>query len=284
MGKPVVITADSTFDFSPEMMEKYKVKSYPLAISLDDKIYRDGVDIMPDDIYAQYRAKGKLPKTSAVSPGEYKDFFEGFTKQGYAVVHINLSTGLSVTHNNALLAAQELEDVYPVDSLNLSTGIGLVVIRACEMRDNGMEAPAIAEELKKIIPLSRASFVLDTLEFLHKGGRCSSVAALGANLLKLKPCIEVIDGKMTVGKKYRGKLDVVLEQYTREKLSGRDDIDLSRVFITHSGISEEIIESVKSVIKECCNFKEIIVTRAGCTITSHCGPNTLGVIFMVKPE
>lgn len=284
MGKPVVITADSTFDFSPEMMEKYKVKSYPLAISLDDKIYRDGVDIMPDDIYAQYRAKGKLPKTSAVSPGEYKDFFEGFTKQGYAVVHINLSTGLSVTHNNALLAAQELEDVYPVDSLNLSTGIGLVVIRACEMRDNGMEAPAIAEELKKIIPLSRASFVLDTLEFLHKGGRCSSVAALGANLLKLKPCIEVIDGKMTVGKKYRGKLDIVLEQYTREKLSGRDDIDLSRVFITHSGISEEIIESVKSVIKECCNFKEIIVTRAGCTITSHCGPNTLGVIFMVKPE
>lgn len=284
MGKPVVITADSTFDFSPEMMEKYRVKSYPLAISLDDKIYRDGVDIMPDDIYAQYRAKGKLPKTSAVSPGEYKDFFEGFTKQGYAVVHINLSTGLSVTHNNALLAAQELEDVYPVDSLNLSTGIGLVVIRACEMRDNGMEASAIAEELKKIIPLSRASFVLDTLEFLHKGGRCSSVAALGANLLKLKPCIEVIDGKMTVGKKYRGKLDVVLEQYTREKLSGRGDIDLSRVFITHSGISEEIIESVKSVIKECCNFKEILVTRAGCTITSHCGPNTLGVIFMVKPE
>ncbi len=284
MGKPVVITADSTFDFSPEMLEKYHVTSYPLSITLDDRVYRDGVDITPDDIYAQYREKKKLPKTSAVSPGEYKEFFEDFTKQGYAVVHINLSTGLSVTHNNALLAAQELEDVYPVDSLNLSTGIGLIVVRACEMRDSGMEAPAIVEELKKIIPLSRASFVLDTLEFLHKGGRCSGVAALGANLLKLKPCIEVVDGKMIVGKKYRGKLDAVLEQYTRDKLAGRDDIDLSRVFITHSGISEDIINHVKAVIHECCNFKEILVTRAGCTITSHCGPNTLGVLFMVKPE
>lgn len=284
MTKPVVITADSTFDFSPDMLEKYQVKSLPLAITLDGNTYHDGVDITPDDIYAFYHAQGKLPKTAAVSPGEYKDFFEGFTRQGYAVVHINLSTGLSVTHSNALLAAQELEDVYPVDSLNLSTGIGLIVIRACELRDSGMDAKAIAEKLQGIVPLSRASFVLDTLEFLHKGGRCSGVAALGANLLKLKPCIEVVDGKMTVGRKYRGKLGPVMEQYTRDKLSGRDDIDLSRVFITHSGISGEIIENVKRVIMECCHFKEILVTRAGCTITSHCGPNTLGVLFMVKPE
>lgn len=282
MAKPVIITADSTFDFSPEMLEKYNVKRLPLTITLDGKSYRDGVDITPDEIYAFYRANGKLPKTAAISPGDYKDFFESFTKQGYAVVHINLSTGLSVTHNNALLAAEELEDVYPIDSKNLSTGIGLIVLRACEMRDSGMEAKAIAAELEKIVPLSRASFILDTLEFLHKGGRCSGVAALGANLLKLKPCIEVTDGKMTVGKKYRGKLAQVMEKYTREKLSGRDDIDLSRVFITHSGISDEIIDLVKKVIEEECNFKEIFVTRAGCTISSHCGPNTLGVLFMVK--
>lgn len=284
MNKPVVITADSTFDFSPEMVERYQVISCPLSIALDDKIYRDGVDITPDDIYARYRETKKLPKTSAVSVGEYTDFFEQFTKKGCAVVHINLSSGFSATHNNAVLAAQELEDVYPVDSLNLSTGIGLIVIRACEMRDSGMGAKEIAEELKKIIPLSRASFVLDTLEFLHKGGRCSGIAALGANLLKLKPCIEVKDGGMSVAKKYRGRLDAVLEQYTREHLSGRDDIDLSRVFITHSGVSEDIIQKVTDTVKDCCNFKEIFVTRAGCTITSHCGPNTLGVLFMVKPK
>lgn len=282
MAKPVVITADSTFDFSPEMMKKYNVKSHPLTITLDGKSYRDGVDITPDEIYSFYRKNGKLPKTAAISPGEYKDFFESFTKKGYAVVHVNLSTGLSVTHNNALLAAQELEDVYPIDSKNLSTGIGLIVLRACEMRDSGMQAKAIAAELERIVPLSRASFILDTLEFLYKGGRCSGVAALGANLLKLKPCIEVVDGKMTVGKKYRGKLETVMEQYTRDKLAGRDDIDLSRVFITHSGISEEIIERVKKIITENCNFKEILITRAGCTISSHCGPNTLGVLFMVK--
>lgn len=282
MAKTVMITADSTLDFTPELMKKYNVISYPLTIVLDGKNYHDGVNLTPDEIYTFYSEKKILPKTAAVSPGEYKDFFEKYTSQGYSIVHLNLGTGFSATHSNAMLAAQELEDVYPVDSENLTTGIGLLVIKACEMRDSGASAKEIAQNIQKLTASVRSSFILDTLEFLHKGGRCSGVAALGANLLKLKPCIEVVNNKMIVGKKYRGKLDAVLEQYTKDRLINRDDLDLSRVFITHSGVSQDIVEKVRKTICACADFDEILVSHTGCTITSHCGPNTLGVIFMVK--
>ena len=284
MTKPVVITADSTCDLPLEITEKYNIKIMPLGITIDGKSYRDGIDISPDDIYSFYRTKGVLPKTSAVSPAEYFSTFENYTKQGYAVVHISLSSKISSTYQNAVLAASELSDVYPVDSLNLCHGMGLLIIKACEMRDAGMDAADIAREITSMRSLVRATFVLDTLEFLYKGGRCSAVAALGANLLKLKPCIAVQNGSMDIEKKYRGKIDAVYLQYAAEKLAKRTDLDLDRVFIGHSGISDSQLNKIKKVVTSNAKFKEVIIARAGCTITSHCGPNTMAVMFMVKPD
>lgn len=282
MSKPVIIVADSACDLSPQIVEQYNIKIIPMNVTLETKSFRDGIDLVPDDIYANYQAQGTLPKTAAISVGQYLDFFRPFVEQGNDVVYISISSGFSANVQNAEIAAQELQDIYVVDSLNLSTGIGHVVLVGAELRDQGLEGKLIAERLRSVVPRVRASFVLDTLEFLHKGGRCSSLAALGANLLKLKPGIEVSEGKMHVGKKYRGKLETVLGQYVKEKLENNRQLDLHRVFITHSGISEAIIAQVEKAIRQYASFEEILITRAGCTISSHCGPNTLGVLFIVN--
>lgn len=284
MSKKVVLIADSTCDLSADLIEKYEVVINPLHVVLDDVSYNDGVDIQPDDIYRTYAEKKILPKTAAVSMGEFSDLFASYTKQGFDVVHINLGSGLSVTHNNARLAASEMEGVYVVDSCNLSTGSGLLVIEAAKRVVSGMPAAQIAEEVQALASKVSASFVLDTLEFLHKGGRCSSLAMMGANMLQLKPCIEVdnTSGKMGVGKKYRGTLDKCLQQYVKDRLEGRTDIRKDRIFITHSGISEERINLVKAEVEKYQHFDEILITRAGCTVSSHCGPNTLGILFMTK--
>ncbi len=285
MAKPIVLCADSTCDLGPELVERYNVKVYPFHVLLDGQTYSDGVDLVPDDIYRVYKEKGMLPKTAAINMAEYLEYFQSFVDEGFEVIHINLGAGLSSSHNNARMAAEELEGVYVVDSANLSTGSGLLVIEAAERIEAGMEAAKIAEELRELVTKSHASFVIDTLEFLHKGGRCSALARFGANLLGLKPCIEVNNtdgGKMGVGKKYRGTLEKCLTQYVKDRLEGRDDLKLDRVFITHSGISDERIELVRELVKQYADFEEILVTRAGCTVSSHCGPNTLGVLFMTK--
>lgn len=282
MSKSVVIVADSSCDLSPELINKYSIEIIPMNVTLDGKSFRDGIDLMPDDIYAKYRSAGILPKTAAISPGQYLDIFKKYTEKGSAVVYLSISSGFSSNFQNAEIAAKEVEDVYVVDSLNLSTGIGLQVLCAAELRDEGLEAKVIAERVQALTPRVRASFILDTLEFLHKGGRCSAVAALGANLLKLKPCIEVTNGKMGVGKKYRGKLESALQQYTKDKLANHTDLNLRRIFITHSGIAQETIDLVEKTVRECARFEEILITRAGATISSHCGPNTLGVLFIVN--
>lgn len=282
MNKPVIIAADSTCDLSPELIERYHVKIIPAIVMMDEKIYYDMVNAVPDDMYAYYKTTGKLPRTTLLNAAEYADHFRPIAEQEYSMVLFNTSMGITLTHQNALRAAEDFEDFYPVDSQNLSTGIGLQVIKACEMRDKGYSAKEIAEEARKKTKSVRASFVIDTLEFLYKGGRCSGLAALGANLLKLKPCIQVTGGKMEVGKKYRGKQEMVLEQYTKDTLAGREDLDLSRIFITHSGVHEDCIARVKKSIEANANFKEILVTRAGCVISAHCGPNTLGILFMTK--
>ncbi len=284
MSKKVLLTADSTCDLSEELKERFHIKTYPLHVVLEGKSYDDGVDLVPDDIYRIYEEKKVLPKTAAVNAAEFIDFFTPYIKQGYEIVHINLGSGLSVTHSNCRMAAEELEGVYVVDSCNLSTGSGLLVLEAAERIAAGMSAEQVAREVQELVTKVSASFVLDTLEFLHKGGRCSSLAMMGANLLQLKPCIEVdnTSGKMGVGKKYRGSLDKCLQLYVQDKLSGRTDICTNRVFITHSGISEERIALVKAEVEKYQKFDEILITRAGCTISSHCGPNTLGVLFMTK--
>lgn len=284
MAKPIILTADSTCDLSETLLDRYQVKLYPFHILLDGQTYSDGVDLHPDDIYRVYKEKHVLPKTAAINLAEYIEFFEQFTNDGYEVIHLNLGSGLSSSHNNARMAAEELEGVYVIDSCSLSTGTGLLVIEAAERIAAGMEAAQIAEEVRALTEKVEASFVIDTLEFLHKGGRCSALARLGANLLSLKPCIEVSteNGSMGVGKKYRGTLEKALQQYVKDRLEGRTDLKTDRIFITHSGISDERIAMVKDLIGQYATFDEIHVTRAGCTISSHCGPGTLGILFLTK--
>lgn len=280
----VILTADSTCDLGELFRERYQLQYFPYHIVLDGKEYTDGVDITPDDLFRAYWDRKLLPKTAAIGIVEYMDFFRPLVEQGYEVVHFNLGSALSASHQNCCLAAEELGHVYPVDARSLSTGIGLQVIEAAEMAKAGLPAQEIQKEAKKLADRSHASFILDTLEFMHAGGRCSAVTALGANLLKLKPCIEVHpekNGSMAVGKKYRGDLHKVLVQYTKDVLA-RDDLQLDRVFITHSGISQDYIDLVRDAIKACADFKEIFVTRASCTISCHCGPNTLGVLFLTE--
>ena len=280
----VILSADSTCDLGDELRRRYAVEYYPFHVILDDKVYDDGVNLLPDQIYEIYAKRKILPKTAAINTAEYIEYFRQWTDQGMEVVHVTLGRGLSATYNNCRLAAQELPGVHVIDSWNLSTGSGLLVIEAAERIATGMPGAQVAQEVQALTSKVHASFVIDTLEFLYKGGRCSALQMLGANVLQLKPCIEVNneDGSMNVGKKYRGSLDKALLQYVQDKLAGAGDIKDDRVFITHSGISQQRIDMVREAVEKTGLFKEIFVTRAGCTISSHCGPNTLGVLFMTR--
>jgi DegV family protein with EDD domain len=282
--KRVILSADSTCDLDDSLKERYQVHCHPLHILLGDKQYNDGVDITPDMIYDTYQNQRILPKTSAPNPQDYIDYFKKWTDEGHEVIHLCIGSGLSSAYQNASLAAQELGNVYPIDSCNLSTGIGLLVIEAAERIAKGIPAPQISEELNEIKTKVQASFVIDNLTYLYEGGRCSALAAFGANLLNLKPSIEVdnTNGKMKVGKKYRGALAKSLKKYTADKLNEYGNIRSDRIFITHSGTSTENIDTVRKTIREIAEFKEIFVTRAGCTISSHCGPNTVGILFMIN--
>ena len=280
--KKLIISSDSTCDLGQELIDRYQVKIIPMGVSLGDELFRDGCDITPDDIYAHHAKTGQLPKTSAINMAESAEYFAELTKDGSAVIHFTISSSLSATYNNARVAAEDFENVYVVDSKNLSTGNGLLVIAAAEMAKQGVEACEIAEKVSALADCVDASFVVDNLEYLAKGGRCSAVAAFGANLLQLKPCINVKHGAMGVGKKYRGKFEKVLLGYVAERLADKDDIDLDRVFVTHAGCMPEIVDAVVKAVKETVPFKEVFVTRAGCTISSHCGANTLGVLFVRK--
>lgn len=278
----IKITSDSTCDLSREQVEKYGIEVMPLAVAMGDKNYRDGVDLHPDAIYEHVSKGGDLPKTAANNIAEYAEVFGKYAKEYDAVIHLNISSDFSSCYQNACLAAEEFENVYVVDSRNLSTGHGLLVLKAAELAESGMDAAKIAETLRETAERVDASFILDQLEYLKMGGRCSAVAVLGANLLKLKPCIEVKEGKMGVGKKYRGAFGKCLKDYITDRIGGREDLELDRVFVTHSGISQELLDLAVETVRELQPFKEVCVTRAGCTVSSHCGPSTIGVLYIHK--
>ena len=280
MAEKVLITSDSTTDLSPELREQYGIVIMPLVVSLNDTNHLDGVDITPEDIYQNYEQNKTLPKTAAVNPIDCEEFFRKYVEQGYSIVHFTISSEMSSTYQNSVIAAEEFENVYVVDSRNLSTGGGLLVLRAAELAARGIRAGMIAEECRRLAPNVDASFVIDSLEFLHKGGRCSTVALLGANLMNFKPCILVKDGKMSVGKKYRGKFDQVLLKYIEDRVGDGSDIDKSHVFITHAGCDEAVVNACVAKLKSLGNYPNVHVTRAGCTVSSHCGRNTLGVLFI----
>ena len=280
MSKAVVITADSTCDLSTDLRERYDIHVIPLTITLGDDTFLDGQGFTPLDMYARYRKDGTLPKTSAVGVQEFIDFFSQFTEQGFNVVHLAISAELSNSYNAACMAAAELGGVYVVDSRMLSTGVGLLAIEGAECRDRGMPAKEIAQHLRALTDKVQTSFVLDTLEFMWKGGRCSGVAALGANLLHLKPGLEMKDGKLGVYKKYRGNINSVYKQYIKERLEGRK-VRPEHVFITESGeVDDSVLEEIYALVRETIPVKEIHHTVAGCTISTHCGPKTLGILFL----
>ena len=280
MAEKILITSDSTTDLSPELREQYGIQIMPLVVSLNDVDHVDGVDITPEDIYRNYETNKTLPKTAAPNLADCTEFFRQWVEQGYSVVHFTISSEMSSTYQNSVIAAEDFENVYVVDSRNLSTGGGLLVLRAAELARRGMRAGMIAEECRRLAPYVDASFVIDSLEFLHKGGRCSTVALLGANLMNFKPCILVKDGKMSVGKKYRGKFDQVLLKYIEDRVGDGSDIDKSHVFITHAGCDEAVVNACVAKLKSLGNYPNVHVTRAGCTVSSHCGRNTLGVLFI----
>ncbi len=280
MAKPVVITSDSTCDLSQELLERYDISIIPLTITLGDDTFFDGQGFTPYDLYARFDQDGTLPKTSAPSVQEFLDFFSQFTEKGCEVVHLDISSELSNTYNAACLAAEELGGVHVVDSRHLSTGVGLLAIEGAECRDRGMGAEEIAEHLRSLTGKVQVSFVLDTLQFMWKGGRCSAVAALGANLLSLKPGLEMKDGKLGVYKKYRGNIKNVYKQYVKDRMQGRQ-IRPGHVFITESGeVDDAVLEELYALVRETIPVKEIHHTLAGCTVSTHCGPKTLGILFI----
>lgn len=282
MPKPVILTCDSTCDLSPELAERYNIKILPMTVLLGENSYLDGVEFSAEDIYRRYRADKTLPKTSAPGIQQLLDFFSAFVREGCEVVHLDISSELSSTFNNACIAAGELEGVYPVDSRMLSTGVGLLAIEGAECRDRGMSAAEIAEHLRGLTDKVDTSFVLDTLEFMWKGGRCSGVAALGANLLHLKPALEMRDGKLEVYKKYRGNIQTVYRRYLEERLQGKD-IRPEHIFVTDSGeIPDEVLQELMDMVRAAVPGAVVHSTKAGCTVTSHCGPKTMGVLFLRK--
>lgn len=278
----IKITCDSTCDLTAELYEKYGVEVVPLGITLGEELYHDSVDVTPLQVFDFVAEKGVLPTTSAISVGEYEDVFKKYVDEGYAIVHINISSEFSSCHQNAKLAAEEIGNVYPVDSRNLSSGSGHLVLLAAELAAEGLSAGEIAEKLCEMQKKLDVSFVLQTLDYLKKGGRCSSVTALAAGMLQLRPEIEVVEGKMKVGKKYRGKMEKSIMDYVKGRLEGRDDVDTKRIFVTHSHVPAEIVEKVKTYVSQLHPFDEVIETIAGCTVSCHCGPACLGVLFFKK--
>lgn len=284
MSNKIILSADSTVDLGEELYNRYNVITVPLHVILEDNSYEDLVNITPDEIYKHFEKTGTLPKTSAVNSQEYIEKFKPYIDDGYDVIHINIGRGLSTSYNQCCMAAKELGHIYPVDSCNLSTASGLLVIEAAKRIEEGMNAEDIAKEVQSLASKCHGSFVVDKLNYLKAGGRCSALAALGANLLNIKPRIDVDnkDGSMTVGKKYRGKFINVLETYVNEQLNMYDNIRNERVFITHSGVDDEVVNRVYEILNNKNYFKEIFITRASCTISSHCGPGTLGILFMTE--
>lgn len=278
----IKITSDSTCDLSNELLSANNISLIRLIVTKNGEEFLDNATITPADIFAHVAAGGELCKTAALGVGAYQDEFAKYAGDYDAVIHISLGSGFSSSYQNACLAADEFENVRVVDSQNLSTGHGLVVLKACELAKTCSDLDTIINTLNAYTEKVEASFVVENLTYLVKGGRCSSAAALGANLLNLKPCIEVKNGKMSVGKKYRGNFEKCLANYVKDRLTNRDDLDCGTIFITHTPVSDSALNSVIESVAELGKFQNTYETQAGCTISCHCGPGTLGILFVRK--
>lgn len=278
----IKILSDSTCDLSKELVEKYDIGIIPLTVVKNDEPFSDGITITPNDIFNHVAAGGSLCTTAALNMSEYQEHFEKYAAQYDGVLHISIGSGFSSCYQNACLAADEFDNVRAVDSQNLSSGQGLVVLKACELAQTCESLDQLHDEVQAFTSRVEASFLLDQLAYMVKGGRCSSAVALGANLLNLKPCIEVKDGKMVVVKKYRGNYAKSLASYVKDRIANRDDLDRDILFVTHTPVTDACRDAVAAAIDAHADFKNIYWTEAGCTVSCHCGPGTLGVLFVRK--
>lgn len=278
----IKVTADSTCDLSPEMIRDYDITIFSLYVRMGEDVYQDGVTIHPQDIFSQVEQGAPLPATAAVNSEDYRKGFAELSPLYDAVIHISLGSGFSSCCQNATIAAEEFPNVYVIDSANLSTGQGLVVMEAVRLSKQGLDGADIAAKLNELVPKVEASFLLDRLDYMQKGGRCSMVAMLGANLLRLKPCIEVQNGEMKLVEKFRGPFPKCISEYCRKRLENRQDLQDGMVFITHPDASQKAVDAAREAVETYGNFANIYETHAGCTISSHCGPNTLGILFIRK--
>ena len=277
----IKITSDSTCDLGNELIQRYDVGIVPLSVVLGDKVYSDGIDITPQQIFDYVANTKTLPKTAACTEEEYAEQFEKFLKEGDAVVHFSISSKASVTNRNATEAAKRFGGkVKVIDSLALSTGQGLLVLKACDFAAAGMSPDEIVKNIEALRPKVNTSFVPDSLEYLHKGGRCSLAALMGAKVLKLHPMIEMKDGQLYASKKYMGNLARCLKNYVADLAKEYHSYDRTRCFITHSSCEKEVVDMVRGLVENTFEFDNIYETVAGGVVTGHCGKNTLGVLFI----
>ena len=275
------VITDSTCDLSPELIQQFDITVVPLTIVMGGKPYKDTLEVTPEDIAAHVNGGGDLPTTSAVSVGEFSDCFSQYAGDYDHLIVITIGSGFSACYQNASIAAEDFSNVLVFDSANLTTGQGRLAIEAALEAQQGTPAPEIIQKLEQYRTQLETSFVMESLDYMKKGGRCSSVLALGANLLKLRPCIDVINGQMQVTKKYRGSFEKVVMEYVHDRLRDREDLDLRRIFISYQA-NEQLARQVEEAIRQHHPFAEINYTKLGCTVFSHSGPNTLGILFMRK--
>lgn len=278
----VKIISDSTCDLSPELVQKYDIGIVPLIIMKDGEEYYDGITITPADIFTHVAAGGNLCSTAARSVLVYQEEFAKYADQYDGIIHVNIGSEFSSSYQNACIAAQDFDNVRVIDSQNLTTGQGFVVLKAYELAKTAKNMDELKAELDAYASKIEVSFVLDRLDYMVKGGRCSGAAALGANLLNLKPCLEVKNGKLTVVKKYRGHIEKCLITYVKDRLANRTDLDENAIFLVHTDVPQECIDAVNAAIHQHKNFGTVYDMTAGCTISCHCGPGTLGIIFVRK--
>lgn len=278
------LSADSTMDLTDNYKEKYQITVIPMHIVYGEESFDDRVTIDPAGIIRRFEETGETPSTSACSIGEYHELFEKLTADGSEVIHFSMSSAMSSTYRNACIAAEEFENVFVLDSRNITGGIGLLALKAAEMREKGFSAKEIVRVCGETVGKIRVSFVLEKLNFLAKGGRCPGVVAFGANILGIKPTIVVgDDGNMTVGKKFRGKFDVCIQKYVEDVLANAENPDLSHAVLVYSeGITEAQIEIARKEMKKHCRFEDILIMPTGSTIVAHCGSNTIGVLYIEK--
>ena len=283
MKSKVLIMTDSTSDLSKKLLDQRKIVSVPLYVNFTDEIYRDGIDLTTEELYQKVTEKGMLPTTSAVSPGDFIKVFQKYINLGYEILYMGIGAKISGTYQSAIIAKDEVdpEKIHLIDSMNLSSGIGLLVLKACDLRDQRLNALEIKEQIEKLVPLVRSQFAISTLDYLHKGGRASGTAKLVGTILGIKPIIKVVDGKLDVYKKPAGKMSRALDIMLNDFFLELDNLDLDYVFVTHSLANKQAVYMMDK-IKEKVKVKHLYEGQAGCVIGTHCGAGTIGILYIVK--